>query len=199
MLDVQYRMHPAINQFPSKYFYDNRLLTHESVLARSPPPDEDVRLGPYVFFDVAEGHEDRKQTSLQNFAEARFTGFLCYSFQMCRIVAELFQFLKSAYGAKDSNFAGRVGIITPYGHQVQLLRAQLRNALPDLMVSNPLQHKSHRHVVRFRQWTASKGPTYPKTSTCKLPIRSEKDFIIFSCVRANEVRARANIPRTLYF
>eukprot|EP00747_Dinoflagellata_sp_TGD_P045726 gnl/TRDRNA2_/TRDRNA2_144005_c1_seq1.p1 gnl/TRDRNA2_/TRDRNA2_144005_c1~~gnl/TRDRNA2_/TRDRNA2_144005_c1_seq1.p1 ORF type:complete len:780 (+),score=106.69 gnl/TRDRNA2_/TRDRNA2_144005_c1_seq1:209-2341(+) len=34
LLSVQYRMHPALNAFPSAYFYENRVRTADSVLSR---------------------------------------------------------------------------------------------------------------------------------------------------------------------
>ena len=64
VLSVQYRMHPAIRQFPSAYFYANRLEDADSVRRA---PDEPyyghALMKPYVVFDVARGVEQRAQAA----------------------------------------------------------------------------------------------------------------------------------------
>lgn len=53
LLNVQFRMHPAIRHFPSRFFYQDLLQDSPSVLSR---PDEpyhaDPLLRPFLFFDV---------------------------------------------------------------------------------------------------------------------------------------------------
>ena len=60
MLSVQYRMQPAIREFPSRYFYGGRLEDGASVL-RAPQPAfyKHPLLKPYVVFDVVSGREQR--------------------------------------------------------------------------------------------------------------------------------------------
>lgn len=75
LLSVQYRMHPQIRDFPSRYFYQGRLTDSESVKSQ---PDEnyynDPLLRPYVFYDVTHGRESHRggSVSYQNVHEAKF-------------------------------------------------------------------------------------------------------------------------------
>ncbi|KAJ6352854.1 hypothetical protein OIU76_001967 [Salix suchowensis] len=61
LLSVQYRMHPQIRDFPSRYFYQGRLTDSESI---SNLPDEtyykDPLLRPYLFYDVTHGRESHR-------------------------------------------------------------------------------------------------------------------------------------------
>jgi senataxin len=71
LLEVQYRMHPAIRLWPSNFFYGGRLQDGESVTARPAPSfyNNDL-LKPYVFFDVSSGTHARPERSYENAAEA---------------------------------------------------------------------------------------------------------------------------------
>lgn len=66
LLDTQYRMHPAISQFPAKHFYGSKLKDGAVVkgMGRKRTYHDDEHkpcLGPYVFFDVQTGTEERGQ------------------------------------------------------------------------------------------------------------------------------------------
>ncbi|KAE8709827.1 Detected protein of confused Function [Hibiscus syriacus] len=74
LLSVQYRMHPQIRDFPSRYFYQGRLTDSESVANL---PDEvyyKALLKPYLFYDVTHGRESHRggSASFQNVQEAVF-------------------------------------------------------------------------------------------------------------------------------
>lgn len=57
LLDTQYRMHPEISSFPSKAFYDGKLLDGPDMLSiRTRPWHKSDILGPYRFFDVQGTH-----------------------------------------------------------------------------------------------------------------------------------------------
>ncbi|KAI3845786.1 hypothetical protein MKW98_016545, partial [Papaver atlanticum] len=117
MLTKQYRMHPEICQFPSSHFYDNKLLNGDQMASKSAPFHEDRYLGPYIFFDVAEGQESRGRSSgsqsLCNESEAE-------------AAVEVLRFFKKRYPAEF--VGGRMGVISPYKSQVSLLRSRFSSA-----------------------------------------------------------------------
>ncbi|KAK9748680.1 hypothetical protein RND81_02G073200 [Saponaria officinalis] len=118
LLSVQYRMHPQIRDFPSRYFYQGRLTDSESVVGL---PDEryyqDPLLRPYLFYDITHGRESHRggSVSFQNIHEA----------QMClRIYEHLQKTLKSLGLGKVT-----VGIITPYKLQLKCLQREFEDVL----------------------------------------------------------------------
>ncbi|WIA30316.1 hypothetical protein OEZ86_000404 [Tetradesmus obliquus] len=117
VLDVQYRMHPAISAFPSAEFYQGRLKDGEGVLAQTSRPWHSLRcFGPFAVFDL-HGKEDVPEgsASMLNRAEAQFV--LCLYKDMQAAVAEL----------RDGTAS--VAVISPYKAQVQLLRSLFEQAL----------------------------------------------------------------------
>lgn len=118
LLSVQYRMHPEIRDFPSRYFYQGRLTDSESVAKL---PDEvyytDPLLRPYIFFDITHGRESHRggSVSYQNIHEAQFC---------LRLYEHLQKTLKSSGIAKIS-----VGIITPYKLQLKCLQREFEEVL----------------------------------------------------------------------
>ncbi len=62
MITEQYRMHPEISQYPSKAFYESRLLNAPCVLSRSETAKIGAlaasRLPRYAFLDLATSRED---------------------------------------------------------------------------------------------------------------------------------------------
>jgi len=113
MLNVQYRMHPMISQFPRQYFYENKLQDHESMLEKRSRPwhnDPNHRFPPFLFLDV-KGQERlnrERGISLVNEAEvgaiAQIIRSLCFSYP-------------------EIIFAYKLGIVTPYRGQVRKLRS----------------------------------------------------------------------------
>ena len=112
-LTVQYRMHPAIAEFPSNYFYDGMLENGCSIADRSesravfPWPERDI---PMFFFDSqggGEGSEERQGPSYLNRYE-------------CMLVGEIVSVL---YGSGVQ--AHRIGVITPYAAQRSMLQDYL--------------------------------------------------------------------------
>ncbi|PIN24740.1 tRNA-splicing endonuclease positive effector (SEN1) [Handroanthus impetiginosus] len=118
LLSVQYRMHPQIREFPSRYFYQGRLTDSESVANL---PDEiyykDPLLKPYIFFDITHGRESHRggSVSYQNTQEAQFC---------VRLYEHLKKTLKSLGAGKVS-----VGIITPYKLQLKCLQREFKDIL----------------------------------------------------------------------
>ncbi|XP_022980920.1 uncharacterized ATP-dependent helicase C29A10.10c-like [Cucurbita maxima] len=118
LLSVQYRMHPQIRDFPSRYFYQGRLTDSESVANL---PDEtyykDPILRPYTFFDITHGRESHRggSVSYQNIHEAQFC---------LRLYEHLQKTVKSLVLGKVS-----VGIITPYKLQLKCLQREFEEVL----------------------------------------------------------------------
>jgi len=108
MLKTQYRMHPVIRQFPSDHFYDAMLEDAPSVAARAQPYHATPCFGPFVFYDVRHSVEATQGASHHNEEEAK-------------VVLGLYRLLVQTY-PDITDFATRVGIISPYKQQVQLLR-----------------------------------------------------------------------------
>ena len=109
LLDTQYRMHPQISMFPSKAFYDSRLLDGENMaVLRKRPWHHEPLLGPYQFFDVQGQHQAApKGHSLVNIAEVK-------------VALEIYEILITRFNEYD--FKGRIGIITPYKSQLRELK-----------------------------------------------------------------------------
>lgn len=118
LLSVQYRMHPQIRDFPSRYFYQGRLTDSESVTNR---PEEiyykDPLLRPYIFYDITHGRESHRggSVSYQNIHEAQFC---------LRLYEHLQKTLKTSGLGKMS-----VGIITPYKLQLKCLQREFDDVL----------------------------------------------------------------------
>ncbi|KAJ1699268.1 hypothetical protein LUZ63_007780 [Rhynchospora breviuscula] len=119
LLSVQYRMHPQIRDFPSRYFYQGRLTDSDSVLSL---PDEtyyrDLMLKPYVFYDITHGRESHRggSASFQNIHEAQFA---------LKLYDHLQKFVKANGGGKKVT----VGIITPYKLQLKCLQREFEEVL----------------------------------------------------------------------
>ncbi|KAF2202093.1 DNA-binding protein SMUBP-2 [Delitschia confertaspora ATCC 74209] len=111
LLDTQYRMHPEISLFPSRTFYDGKLLDGDDMAGlRQRPWHNSLLLGPYRFFDVQGQHQAApKGHSLINLAEIE-------------IAMQLYNRLINDF--RDYNFSGKVGIITPYKSQLRELRVR---------------------------------------------------------------------------
>ncbi|CAL9049941.1 uncharacterized protein LOC103980202 [Musa acuminata AAA Group] len=118
LLSVQYRMHPQIRDFPSRYFYQGRLTDSDSVVNLA---DEvyyrDQLLRPYIFYDIVHGRESHRggSVSYQNVHEAQFS---------LRLYEHLQKFVKANGGKKVS-----VGIITPYKLQLKCLQREFEEVL----------------------------------------------------------------------
>lgn len=111
LLNTQYRMHPEISKFPSKEFYNGRLLDGESMASlRAKPWHRSAILGPYRFFDVQGVQQSATHGhSLVNIAETEMA---------------LKLFARLTTDCRCYDFKGKVGIITPYKSQLRELRSR---------------------------------------------------------------------------
>uniref|UniRef100_A0A8C2CAZ5 Senataxin n=1 Tax=Cyprinus carpio TaxID=7962 RepID=A0A8C2CAZ5_CYPCA len=106
LLSVQYRMHPDICEFPSKYIYNSALKddceTAQKRCSFSWP------FKPYKVFDVTDGIEKKERDSFSNHKEVK-----------------LVLLLLKLLGEKQSV---RVGVITPYNAQKQRILEAIRGS-----------------------------------------------------------------------
>ncbi|SCV04833.1 LANO_0G12794g1_1 [Lachancea nothofagi CBS 11611] len=115
LLNVQYRMHPAISKFPSTEFYSGKLSDGPGMEAsNSRPWHSRSPLGPYKFFDIATGRQEqnRKTMSFVNFEE-------------CKVAIELVENLLNNF-ENTYNFTGKIGVISPYREQMQTMKREFR-------------------------------------------------------------------------
>jgi ATP-dependent RNA/DNA helicase IGHMBP2 len=109
MLQVQYRMHESIMKFSSGYFYNDKLIAHESVRYELLSPSE----SPIEFIDTAgcgyNEEQDPETLSRFNTEEARL---------LIKIVEILIESLGTDHFTSERV---SIGIITPYNAQVDLL------------------------------------------------------------------------------
>lgn len=147
MLNVQFRMHPDIAKFPSKEFYKDKLETGSTNLERTKKDWHDSFLfSPYRFFNVKGSHERSERTkSLFNKKEAM-------------VAFQLYRALEDKLG--HAEIAGKVGIISPYKQQVNLLKRVFKTELGELGAAD----------IDFNTIDGFQG--------------QEKEVIIISCVRA---------------
>ena len=110
MLQVQYRMHEKIMEFPSRYFYNNKLVAHESVkgqLLRA-------HLPPVTFIDTAgcgyQEKQDPETLSRMNVEEAAL------------LIEQVEQLVEDIGTGNWVDEKITMGIITPYSAQVDQLR-----------------------------------------------------------------------------
>ncbi|XVF41430.1 hypothetical protein PTKIN_Ptkin01aG0279400 [Pterospermum kingtungense] len=113
LLNVQYRMHPAISSFPNKEFYDGKILDAAIVKSRSHEKRflHGNMYGPYSFINVACGMEQFDNLhGRKNMVEVAV---------VYKIVASLF---KEFTGTKQRIC---IGIISPYKAQVHAIQEKL--------------------------------------------------------------------------
>ena len=128
MLTRQGRMHPAISDFPARYFYHGRLTTVPLKHQQEEWDDADVtaddldamvRKKRFVFFPVSKAN--RLTSNKLNPEEATLVGKLIASWYRQKMDA-----------GESVSLAEEVGIITPYRSQIAMIRKELqRLGMPD--------------------------------------------------------------------
>ncbi|XP_044457504.1 probable helicase MAGATAMA 3 isoform X2 [Triticum aestivum] len=147
MLKIQYRMHPEISIFPSKEFYEGILQDGEGLNKKRPWHSYSC-FGPFCFFDIDEVESKPSGTgSWVNEDEVEFITLLYH--QLATHYPEL----------KSSSL---VAVISPYKHQVKLLKDHFRSTFGD----------QSKEVIDVNTVDGFQG--------------REKEVVIFSCVRCNK-------------
>ncbi|KAL9108897.1 MAG: hypothetical protein Q9227_006428 [Pyrenula ochraceoflavens] len=120
LLDTQYRMHPHISVFPSKYFYDSRLRDGVNEASRFMPWHHSTLLGPYRFFNVQGNSTRDSHNSLVNQREAE-------------VVMQLYHRLVT--DCAGYKFSGKIGVITPYKGQLKYLQREFSRRYGESILS----------------------------------------------------------------
>ena len=134
LLDVQYRMHPAIAAFPSRHFYGGRVRDAPTVCGahRSQAFHMHPLMGPLVMFNVQYGGVQQAAggSSYSNPAEASTALQLLFALMAWRgsRAAREGEHV-DAQGQVPIQFSGSVGLFTPYDGQCRLLRSQYTQLL----------------------------------------------------------------------
>jgi ATP-dependent RNA/DNA helicase IGHMBP2 len=114
MLDVQYRMHQQIMGFSNQSFYHGQLTAHASVATHQLPLEDTWNRQPMEFLDTAgTGFEEKElagTTSKCNPGEAKV------------LLAHLDQLWEALGAANQQAAVQKIGIISPYSAQVNLLQ-----------------------------------------------------------------------------
>ncbi|XP_062185215.1 probable helicase MAGATAMA 3 [Phragmites australis] len=147
MLKIQYRMHPEISIFPSKEFYEGILEDGEGLNKKRPWHSYSC-FGPFCFFDV-DGIESQPSGSGSwvNQDEVEFITLLYHELAM---------------HYPDLKSSSQVAVISPYRHQVKLLKDRFRLTFGD----------QSKEVIDVNTVDGFQG--------------REKEIVIFSCVRCNK-------------
>ncbi|XP_067868431.1 probable helicase senataxin isoform X2 [Heterodontus francisci] len=129
MLLTQYRMHPDICLFPSKYIYGSLLKTDEKVEMQRCSPNWPFQS--YMLFDVTDGQEYREKDSYVNPQEVKLV------IALIGMIAE-----------KQKGICRNIGVITPYNAQKQKIINQIEQE--NKMVG------FEQDQCRWAQWMGSK-------------------------------------------
>jgi len=161
-LQEQFRMHPEIREFPSNFFYEDKLFDSDSIAERSAPmyQQNDEVLKPYMLFHVSGKQERNPSGSLSNDAEVDF------------VVALYDHLIKSDAGpGVHGNRGYNVGIITPYRYQ--------RDKIQAAMI------EKYGHVGEGSQASNVRIDTIDSFQG------KERDVIILSCVRSGLTKTKS--------
>jgi len=161
LLETQYRMHPLIAEYPSRRYYEGRLVTCPHMISSDShhmPYHDDVcgKFKPYLFHNVDQSIETFDGTSVFNRIEAKY-------------VIDLFEELVNTYPQHSNN----IGIIAPYKAQRKLLNGMLRERF---------KYNGNRKQSDLPKLSYDDLDT--EISTIDGFQGREKNIVIFSCVRA---------------
>ena len=182
MLSTQYRMHSAICQFPSEFFYGNRLKTHHLV-------DEEMAhfpLRPIVLYDMTQSKHYVDHTgSSFNGDEVSFVQQFCTMLATDIAVWNSLS-VASSEQPEESSVSNTAPILLNDDRSITIQQ--------HIAVITPYQAQSH--YIRKRL------PHHIEVMTADSSQGSEKDIVIISCVRSHDHigflndRSRLNVMLT---
>jgi regulator of nonsense transcripts 1 len=143
-LDIQYRMHPAISAFPSRYFYGGTICDGVTALDRAPPAGAfpfPNPVMPICFINVM-GTDVQEGTSHQNSDEAA-------------IVARVLEYLhRKGVAVAD------MGVIAPYAAQETLIKSQLEGHFGDVKIATVESYQGSERRFIIMSAVRSDGAGY---------------------------------------
>lgn len=175
MLDTQYRMHPAISEFPRNKFYGGLLKDGISADDRK---KDGIPPNPVVFWDTC-------GKSPESHVRSRFredSGLTYANVGEISYVEKVLTNLIFEKGVPKSE----IGVITPYRGQ----RDKISSALVENELINPEKDEVHVEIDRDDFFNESKPITIHTVSDIMIASIDafqgrEKDFLVMSCVRSN--------------
>lgn len=192
MLDIQYRMHPGICQFPSEYFYSNRLSTDDSVAKKMRHFD----LKPLYLYNITgspHGYDDA--SSSLNEGEANVIRDFCQ-----KLIVHLAQQLTpvssdseddedestddDSDGSSTTMSSHNTDDDSEYEETIEMRRLQ------PLPLDDPRSIKIQKRIAVITPYKAqvrllrSYLPPYIEIMTADSSQGKEKDIVILSCVRS---------------
>ena len=176
MLDTQYRMHPAISDFPRKRFYNG--LLKDGITAEHRKIDN-IPGNPVFFWDTAE-------TQREQFVKTKFREDRGYTYSNRGEVNDVTQVITQLIVEKGIKRCD-IGVITPYRGQRDLISSILvKND-----VINPEKLDLKVEVDRDDIYNDSKPATIHTVNDIMIASIDafqgrEVNFLILSCVRSNE-------------
>lgn len=176
MLDTQYRMHPAISEFPRARFYDGLL---KDGITADDRKKEGIPANPVVFWDTC--CKVPEMTVRSRFRED--AGLTYANKGEIDYVEKVLTNLIFEKGVPKSE----IGVITPYRGQ----RDMISSTLQKNELINPEKEDVHVEIDRDDFFNESKPITIHTVSDIMIASIDafqgrEKDFLIMSCVRSNE-------------
>jgi senataxin len=171
LLNVQYRMHPEISSWPSRQFYDSKVVNGLNVLAASRKPqwqEEGQRLlSPYSYISIPGVEERNEETrSYKNLTEADI------------VVAFIKQL---AVTLTTTNHVGtvEVGCISGYTEQAQLIQRKLGS------MQQASFWETESRIVRVKIRVSNDCAIAIDIASVDAFQGQERDIIVFCTTRAN--------------
>ncbi len=103
MLDIQYRMHPHICQWPSGQYYANQLITSPGILPMPTLDNKNITSRPYAIYQIS------------GQAESRYGSNSSYNVQEAKYVIKIIEHIRKKNGSSS------IGVITPYAEQKKFI------------------------------------------------------------------------------
>ncbi|CAF3698007.1 unnamed protein product [Rotaria sordida] len=189
MLDTQYRMHPDICRFPSEHFYDNRLLTDESVAKRMMY----FTLKPlYLYNMIKSPHGYDNASSSFNEGEAKFIRYFCNL-----LIAHLALPPTPVFSDSEDDEEDDESSITSSSNSTYYTdddsdheEKTERQCLQPLPIDDPRSIEVQQRIAVITPYKAqirllrSYLPRYIEIMTVDSSQGKEKDIVILSCVRS---------------